>query len=75
VLSDFNMPSFSGLELAREVARIRADLPVVISSGHLSDEQRSELLDAGVRALVHKQNTIDELGPLLRRVLGEETAS
>jgi PAS domain S-box-containing protein len=75
VLSDFNMPAFSGLELAREVARIRADLPVVISSGHLSDEQRSELLDAGVRALVHKQNTIDELGPLLRRVLGEQTAS
>jgi PAS domain S-box-containing protein len=75
VLSDFNMPSFSGLELAREVARIRADLPVVISSGHLSDEQRSDLMNAGVRALVQKQSTIDELGPLLKRVLGEQVAS
>jgi DNA-binding NarL/FixJ family response regulator len=74
VLSDFNMPSFSGLELAREVARIRADLPVVISSGHLSDEQRSDLMNAGVRALVQKQSTIDELGPLLKRVLGEQVA-
>jgi PAS domain S-box-containing protein len=71
VLSDFNMPAFSGLDLAREAARIRADLPVVISSGHLSERQRSELLQAGVRGLVQKENTVEELGPLIERLLGE----
>ncbi|MES2958200.1 MAG: ATP-binding protein [Pseudomonadota bacterium] len=73
VLSDFNMPTLSGLDLAREVTRIRADLPVVISSGHLSDPQRNELLDAGVRGLVQKENTIEELGPLIQRLLAEAT--
>ena len=43
----------------------------MISSGHLSDRQRSELLQAGVRGLVQKENTVEELGPLIRRLLGE----
>ena len=69
VVSDFNMPEFSGLDVAREVARIRADLPVVISSGHLSDEQRDELLRAGVRELIQKENTVEDLGLLVHRLL------
>ena len=34
VVTDFNMPEFSGLEVAREVARIRPGLPVVLTSGY-----------------------------------------
>ena len=69
VLSDFNMPGCSGLDVARAMARIRADLPLVISSGHLSEGQREALLAAGVRGVVQKENAIDELGPLLQRLL------
>ena len=69
VVSDFNMPGFSGLDVARELARIRADLPVVISSGHVTDEQRAEMLRAGVRDLIHKENTLEELGAVAHRCL------
>ncbi len=69
VLSDFNMPGCSGLDLARELAIIRPDLPLVISSGNLSEAQREALLSAGVCAVVQKENAIDELGPLLQRLL------
>ena len=69
VLSDFNMPEFSGLDLAWALTRISPDLPVVISSGHLTDEERIELQRAGVREFMHKENTLEELGPLLERLL------
>jgi len=69
VLSDFNMPEFSGLDLATALTRICPDLPVVISSGHLTDTERVELLRAGVREFMHKENTLEELGPLLERLL------
>jgi len=69
VLSDFNMPGCSGLDLARALAVIRPDLPLVISSGHLSETQREALLAVGVRGVVQKENAIDELGPLLQRLL------
>ncbi|WP_372526250.1 ATP-binding protein [Piscinibacter sp.] len=71
VVSDFNMPEISGLDVAREVARVRADLPVVISSGHITEQQRTEILRAGVRNLVQKENTFEELGAVVERVLRE----
>ncbi len=70
VLSDFNMPGFSGLEVAQALADIRADLPVVISSGYLNETDRAALLSAGVRGMVQKEDSVDEIGPLIGRLLG-----
>jgi CheY-like chemotaxis protein len=38
VVSDFSMPGLTGMDVARDVAAARADLPVVITSGYISDE-------------------------------------
>ena len=69
VLSDFNMPDSSGLDLAREVAAIRADLPVVISSGFIDAELQERAARAGVRALVPKEGLAELLAPAIWRVL------
>ncbi len=72
VVSDFNMPELSGLDVAQELARIRAELPVVIISGYLSEEQRVELVHSGVLELVRKENTLEELGSAVQRALHGE---
>jgi PAS domain S-box-containing protein len=69
VVTDFNMPEFSGLDVARELARIRPELPVVISSGYITEELRVEARLVGVRSLLEKQNTFEELGALVGRIL------
>ncbi len=69
IVSDINMPELSGLDVVRELARIRADLPVVVISGYLSDELRADLARSGVLELVHKENTFEELGPAVQRLL------
>lgn len=66
---DFNMPALSGLDFARALASIRPQLPVIISSGYLPEEAQAEALQLGVRGLLQKQNTFDELDRLIRRVL------
>ena len=68
---DFNMPVLSGLDFARALASIRPRLPVIISSGHLPEEAQVEALQLGVRGLLQKQNTFDELDRLIRRVLAD----
>jgi CheY-like chemotaxis protein len=65
VVSDFNMPGQSGLELAEALARIGPDLPVVISSGYISEELRLGADRVGVRHLLQKQNTLEELPRVL----------
>jgi PAS domain S-box-containing protein len=69
VVSDYNMPMLSGLGLAREIASIRADLPILISSGYLSEEQRAELMRSGVRDVLHKERMLEELGPAAQRLV------
>jgi len=69
VVTDFNMPGLSGLEVAQELARIRPGLPVVITSGYITEELRTNALQAGVRHLVYKPNTVDELCQVIQRML------
>jgi PAS domain S-box-containing protein len=71
IVTDFNMPDCTGLEVARAVAAIRPGLPVIISSGHLTEDLRSEASAIGVRSLLEKENTLVELCPLVAHVLGE----
>ena len=49
--------------------KVRRDLPVVMASGHLSDESREQARRVGLRAVLQKENTAEQLGPLIQRVL------
>jgi CheY-like chemotaxis protein len=69
VITDFNMPSRTGLDLAADLAGIRPDLPVVILSGAVSDGVRRQAARLGVRSVVSKGGSVDELGAVLRGIL------
>ncbi len=61
VVTDYNMPGMSGLELARALREIRADLPIVMASGNITEELRADAPGAGVSELIFKPNTVMEL--------------
>ena len=68
VVTDLNMPGMSGLDVAREVARVRPGLPVILASGYISEELRKQAPEAGVRQLIYKPNTVEELCDAVRRL-------
>ena len=69
VVTDFNMPQMSGIDLAAALQRVRPTLPVIISSGYLSDELRAGATRLGVARLLNKEETLERLGLLLDEVL------
>ena len=75
VVTDFNMPEKSGLDLAHDLAALRPDLPVIISSGFISDELSAGAQRAGVRALLQKQNTLEDMIPALHQALAATAAA
>ena len=75
IVTDFNMPGSSGLDLASEVARLYPGLPVVITSGYVSDELSRNAAALGIRQLLQKQNLFEELVPVALRILSERGAS
>lgn len=71
IVTDFNMPGLSGLDVARAVRSFRADLPVVIFSGYVTEQLRSDALDAGVSEVITKASTVDEMCRTIDRLLSK----
>jgi two-component system, cell cycle sensor histidine kinase and response regulator CckA len=69
LLTDYNMPGMSGLDLAREARAIRADLPVGIASGFIDETLSAEAAGAGVRSLIFKATSVDEFCAAIEALL------
>jgi CheY-like chemotaxis protein/two-component sensor histidine kinase len=69
MVTDYNMPGMSGLELARRVQSIRSDLPIAIVSGYIDDELTRQASALQIQSLVHKERVSDELSARLRDML------
>ena len=52
VEADFNMPGLSGLDVLRAMPAMRADLPVVLTSGYIAKDKRAEAPAAGAYAVL-----------------------
>jgi PAS domain S-box-containing protein len=61
VLTDYNMPRLSGLDVARVIRDIRPDLPVILLSGNVPDRLRDEAASAGIVQVIHKPFSLAEL--------------
>ncbi len=59
VLTDYNMPRLSGLDVAREAKAIRPDLPVAVASGFLDESLRGQASQAGVSKLIFKADNVE----------------
>jgi PAS domain S-box-containing protein len=69
VVSDLSMPGMTGPELVRAMLAIRPDIPIVLISGYLRDEDVAMARKLGIRELVLKPNTVEDLGATLHRLL------
>ncbi len=72
VITDMTMPQMTGDKLARELAAIRPDIPIIICTGynHRIDEKTAKAL--GVKAFLTKPIAIDDLAEVVNRALKGE---
>lgn len=68
IVTDVSMPGMSGFDFAREVLKLRADMPIVMTSGYVRQKDREAAAELHVRALIPKPQTIDELGHALEEL-------
>lgn len=68
IVTDLSMPGMSGFHVARAIQQIRDDLPVVVTSGYVRPEDRETAREVGVRELVLKPDTVEELARVLEKV-------
>ncbi len=69
VLTDLNMPGMSGIEVAAALRKTRPDLPVVLSSGFITEDLRLAAEAAGVAEIVRKPASMEDLSDAVFRTL------
>ena len=69
LITDQAMPHLTGLELARLILRIRPDMPVIMTSGHSTQETIEEAEALGIHHYLKKPFTPQELIGSIRKVL------
>ena len=75
VITDLSMPAMSGLQLARELRKFRAEIPILLTSGYFHPEDQMNAEKLGVRALLTKPVNAKELLLALYRIFQERTKS
>jgi PAS domain S-box-containing protein len=70
VLSDHNLPGWSGLDVLQVCSELRPDLPFVFVSGSIGEDRAIELLRSGATDYVLKER-LTRLAPAVRRALSE----
>jgi DNA-binding NtrC family response regulator len=75
VLSDWVMPSMSGLELARQLEERRMAVKVLMLTGHPLDEEAKRTMPESVVGWVLKPPSLEQLAEAVAQALGEEVES
>ena len=71
VLSDFSMPQMCGVDFARELLRIRPDMPIFITSGYIGPAEEEQVRTLGLPQMLPKPRTFEELAQTLYMALSK----
>lgn len=71
VITDLTMPQMAGEELAENLWRIRADIPIIICTGFNSRITADNFQEMGFKALMMKPISMEILAETVRKVLDE----
>ena len=75
VVTDLSMPRMSGFDLAEALQAIRPEVPIVMTTGYVKREDQERAVRMGLRDLILKPDTIEELGRALDQVFNHGGAS
>lgn len=75
LVTDYNMPGLSGLDVAREALSIRADLPVAVSSGFIDEALNAQAKAAGVREVIFKAMEVEDYCVILQGLAAKAAAA
>jgi len=73
IITDISMHGMSGVELAQQIRNIRRELPIILTSGYIRKEDQDAAHLLGIKELVLKPDTIDELARALHRALSKQS--
>ena len=73
VITDMTMPQMTGDQLAKELLKIRPDIPVVLCTGFSHEINERKAKHFGISAFLMKPFVLRELATTVRKVIDEKS--
>ncbi|MCF8056331.1 MAG: response regulator [Desulfocapsa sp.] len=71
IITDLTMPDLTGIELTKEILKIRPEIPIILCTGFSEKADAENGLDLGIREYLNKPVTIRNMAAIVRRVLDD----
>lgn len=71
VITDYSMPRMNGIELARELHRLRPSTPILLLTGYVEDFPLAALEASGIRRVLTKPITVAALSDAVQGALAD----
>jgi signal transduction histidine kinase len=72
VITDHTMPGITGIQFARELLKLRPDIPIILCTGHSETVSPDIAKEAGIMEYLMKPLAKQELAEAIRRVLDKK---
>ena len=72
VITDMTMPNMTGDKLARELIRIKPEIPVILCTGYSAQINQKQAMAMGIRAFVSKPVLRREIAETIRKILDKK---
>ncbi len=69
IITDQTMPHMTGIDLSREIKKIRPDVPVILCTGYSETADPEKALGSGISAFLYKPVLTEDLAETIRNVL------
>ncbi len=73
LLTDLDMPDKNGMEMAREMKRLRPDLPIILCTGYDTTVAAADLEQTGIKDILLKPLTSHDLARAVARAMTRKT--
>ncbi len=75
VVSDYKLIDLNGIDLLKQLRKLRPELPVIIVSGYVDEVLNAKALEAGAAVVLSKSSDVEELCQALRTLLPADPES
>jgi CheY-like chemotaxis protein len=72
LVTDMTMPNMTGVQLAREIHKIRPGFPVILCTGFSDRVSEENYQEQGINGFVMKPMTRRDIGEVIRKVLDKK---
>lgn len=72
VITDLGLPTITGLEVCQRIKRIKSNEHMILATGFLDADTKSEFLKAGIKHFLYKPYDIKKVLKMIREVMNEK---